>query len=96
LNLAPTTCPLPKFKDHIPKFSGNNIVSTNEHIVAFSNAFHNIEANDNDTCLHLFVNYLEGKSTHDFFDLPPKILFTWEELFDWFKSTYGQSKNLAE
>jgi hypothetical protein len=28
LNLAPATHPLPKFKDHIPKFSGNNIVTT--------------------------------------------------------------------
>jgi hypothetical protein len=94
LNLAPATHPLPKFKDHIPKFSGNNIVSTNEHLVAFSN--HNIGANDNDTCMHLFVNSLEGKEIIDFFDLPPKILSTWKELVYWFKSTYGQSKSLTE
>jgi hypothetical protein len=47
---------------------------------------------DNDTCMHLFVNSLEGKAVTDFFDLPPKILSTWEELIYWFKSTYGQSK----
>jgi hypothetical protein len=40
LNLAPTTCPLPKFKEHLPSFSGNNIVTTNEHLVAFSNVCH--------------------------------------------------------
>jgi hypothetical protein len=61
--------------------------------VAFSNACHNIGANDNDTCMHLFVNSLEGKAVNDFFDLPPKIISTWEELFYWFKSTYGQSKS---
>jgi hypothetical protein len=61
LNLAPATRPLPKFKENLPKFSGNNIVSTNEHLVAFSNACHNIGANDNDTCMRLFVNSLEGK-----------------------------------
>jgi hypothetical protein len=80
LNLAPTTHSLPKFKEHIPSFSGNNTITTNEHLVAFSNACHNIGANDNDTCMHLFVNSLEGKVAEDFFDLPPKILSTWEEL----------------
>jgi hypothetical protein len=92
LNLALATCPLPKFKEHLPRFSGNNIVITNEHFVEFSNACHNIGANDNDTCMRLFVNSLEGKVATDFFDLPPKILSTWEELVYWFKYTYGKSK----
>jgi hypothetical protein len=69
LNLAPTTRPLPKFKEHLPKFSRNNTVSTNEHLVAFSNACHNIGANDNETCMCMFVNYLEGKVAVDLFDL---------------------------
>jgi hypothetical protein len=90
LNLAPTTRPLPKFKEHLPRFSRNNNVTTNEHLVAFYNSCHNIGANDNDTCMCLFINSLEGKATADFFDLPPKILSTWEELLYWFKSTYGQ------
>jgi hypothetical protein len=46
--------------------------------------------------MRLFVNSLEGKETVDFFDLPPKILSTWEELVYWFKSTYGQYKSLTE
>jgi hypothetical protein len=79
LNLAPATCPLPKFKEHLPRFLGNNIVFTNEHLVAFSNACHNIGSNDNDTCMRLFFNSLEGKVVADFFELPPKILSTWEE-----------------
>ena len=58
----------------------------------FSNPCHNIGANDNDTCMRLFVNSLEGKAAADFFDLPPNILSTWEELFYWFRSTYGKSK----
>jgi hypothetical protein len=33
LNLAPATQPLPKFKDHLPRFSGNGTVTTNEHLV---------------------------------------------------------------
>jgi hypothetical protein len=77
LNLAPVTHSLPKFKEHLPRFLGNNIVTTNEHLVAFSNSCHNIGANDNDTCMHLFVTLLEGKAATDFFDVPPKILSTW-------------------
>jgi hypothetical protein len=96
LNLAPVTRMLPKFKENIPKFSWNNIVSTYEHLVTFSNACHNIKSNDNDTCMCLFFNSLERKAAADFFYLPPKILSTWEELVYWFKSTYGKSKSPAE
>ena len=79
LNLAPATRPLPKFKDNLPRFSGNNMATTNEYLVEFYNACHNIGANENDTCMHVFVNSLEGKVAADFFDLPPKILSTWEK-----------------
>ena len=64
--------------------------------MAFSNAFHKIGTNDNDTFMRFVVNSLEGKTTADLFDLPPKILSTWEELFYWFQSTYGQSKSPAK
>jgi hypothetical protein len=75
---------------------GNNTVNTNEHLVEFSNACHNIGTNENDTCMRLFVNSLEGKVAGDFFDLPPNILSTWEELVYWLKSTYGKFKSSAE
>jgi hypothetical protein len=44
----------------------------------------------------LFFNSLEGKVVADLFDIPPKILSTWEELVYWFKYTYGKSKIPAE
>jgi hypothetical protein len=84
LNLALSTHPPPKIKENIPRFSVNNTVTTNKHLVEFYNACHNIGANDNDTFICLFVNSLEGKATDDFFDLPPKIFSTWEELIYWF------------
>jgi hypothetical protein len=89
LNLALATRPLPKFKENLLRFSGNNTVTMNKHLVAFYNACHNIGANENDTCMHLFINSLEGKDADDFFDLPPKIMSTWEELIYLFRSTYG-------
>jgi hypothetical protein len=92
LNLAPTTHLLPKFKEHLPRFWGNNTIPTNEHLVAFSNSCHKIGANDNDTFMQLFANSLEGKDVVNFFDLPPKITSTWEEKIYYFISTYGQYK----
>jgi hypothetical protein len=85
-NLAPVTHPLQKFKDHFPRLSGNGIDTKNEHLVSFSNSCHNIGANDNDTCMHLFVNSLEGKSIADFFDLPPKILSVSNGSHSWIAS----------
>jgi hypothetical protein len=92
LNLALAIHPLQKFKENLPRFLGNNIITTNEHLVTFSNAFHNIGANDNDTWMRLFVNSFEGKVVADFFYLPPKILSTWEELVYWFKSKSPNEK----
>jgi hypothetical protein len=96
LNLTHAFRPIPKFKKHLPRFSGNNMVTTNGHLVAFSNAYDNIGVNDIETCMLLFVNSLEGKATTNLFDLPPKIISTWEELVYWFKTTYGQSKSPVE
>jgi len=61
-----------------------------EHLVAFSNTCHDIGESDNDTCMILFVNSLEGKVVSDFFELPPKVSSTWDELCCWIKSTYRQ------
>jgi hypothetical protein len=58
LNLALATHLLPKFKEHLPRFLGNNTITMNDHLVAFSNSCHNIGSNDNDTCMRLFVNSL--------------------------------------
>jgi hypothetical protein len=94
--LNPTINPILKFKDNLPKFSNNGTIFINEHLVAFSNACHNIGANDNDMCTILFVNSLEGKFVVDFFELPPKVFLTWDELDYWSKSTYGQPQSPAD
>ena len=35
LNLAPARAPLPKFKDYLPKFSGNGTCTVEDHLNAF-------------------------------------------------------------
>jgi hypothetical protein len=96
LNLALATHPLPKLKENLPRFPRNNTVTVSEHLAAFSNACHNIGANDNETSMCLFVNSIEEKAVENFFDFPPKILSTWEDLVYWFKYTYGKSKSSVE
>lgn len=76
LNLALVNDPLPKFKYHLPKFSGNGVTMANEHLVDFSNACINIGVNDNDICMHLFINSLEGRVTTKFFEFPSKVFST--------------------
>jgi hypothetical protein len=39
--------------------------------------------------MFLIVDSIEGKSATNFFDLPLKIVSTWEELVYWYKSTFG-------
>ena len=77
-NLAPTTNPYKKCTYHLPKFSGNGMKSMNEHLTTFSNAYVSIWAHNNDTCICLFVNSLEGRATMNFMTylkryLPPSM-----------------------
>jgi hypothetical protein len=65
LHITPAANTLPKFNDHFPIFLGNGTISTKEHLIAFSNACHNIGMNYKDTCMLLFINYLEGKVVVD-------------------------------
>lgn len=76
LNIVPATNPLPKFKDHLPKFFGNGVTTANENLVALSNACNNIGAHDNGTCMRLFVNSLEGRAAAEFFYFADQIFST--------------------
>jgi len=54
LNLNYARKPLPKFKYYLPKFSRNDTCMIEDHLNVFLNAFHNIRANCNDTCMRQF------------------------------------------
>ena len=96
LNLNPARQPLPKFKDYLPKFSGNGTCTVEDHLNAFSNSCHNIGENNNNTCMRLFVISLEGKAAMNLFDLPSESFSTWDELYYWFQSTFGKPQTLAD
>lgn len=96
LNLNPARQPLPKFKDYLPKFSRNGPCMVEDHLNDFSNAFHNIGVNNNDTCMRLFVNSIEGKAAADFFHLLAKSFSTWDGLYYWFRSTFEQPQTIVD
>lgn len=96
LNLSPVNGPLPKFNDHFPKLSVGGTINSKEHLITFSNTFHNIGENDNDTCMRFFINSLLCKVVVDFLELPSKTFSTWDEIFYWFKSTYGEPRSMID
>lgn len=69
LNLTPFATPLPKFKDNLPRFSGNDTCFVEEHLNAFSNACNNIGSNGNGVFMRIFVNTLEGRATTNLFNV---------------------------
>ena len=87
LHLAPSTAPLLKFKDYLPKFLDIGTCTVEEHLNGFSNCYNNIGSNSNHVCMRLLVNTLKAKETTDFFNFPPKSSSNWAILCYWFKSS---------
>lgn len=88
--------PLPKFKDHLSNFSIDGTITTNEYLISFSEADHNIGENDNYTCMRLFFNSFASKAVANLFEFHSKAFSTWDELCYWFKSTYGEPQSLID
>jgi hypothetical protein len=73
--------PLPhKFKQHLPLFHGDGNATVVEHICAFSNACIIHGVNDNNSCMLLFMNSLQGNVVSLFANLPDECISTWYEL----------------
>jgi hypothetical protein len=69
-----------KFKNHMPLFHGDRIVTVIEHLHAFSNACIILGVNDNNSCMLLFMNSLQGDATSLISNLPDGCISTYFEL----------------
>jgi hypothetical protein len=69
---------------------------TIEHLRAFSNACAILGVNNNDSCMLLFMNSLQGDVASLFSSLPDGCISTWFELSYWFTSTFGHLDNPYE
>jgi hypothetical protein len=67
-----------------------------EHLRAFSNACTILGVNENDSCMLLFMNSLQGNVASLFSNLPDECISTWSELSYWFTSTFGHLDNPYE
>jgi hypothetical protein len=64
-----------------------------EHIHAFSNACTIPGVNNNDSCMLLFINSLQGDAASLFANLSIGCISTWFELYYWFTLTFGHLDN---
>jgi hypothetical protein len=80
----------------LPLFHGDGTVTVVEHLRAFSNACTILGVNDNDSCMLLFMNSLQGNAASLFSNLPDECISTWFELSYWFTSTFGHLDNPYE
>jgi hypothetical protein len=70
--------PLPnKFKNHLPLFHGDGTVTVIEHLHVFSNACAILGVNNNDSCMLLFMNPLQGDVASLFYSLLDACISTW-------------------
>ena len=69
-----------KFKDHLPLFRGDGTVTTIEHLRAFLNVCAILGVNNNDGCMLLFINSLQGDVSLLFSSLLDECISTWFEL----------------
>ena len=77
LKFAHPVNPLPhKVKQHLSLFHGDGIVKVVEHLRAFSNACTILGVNNNDICMLLFMNSLQGDATSLFANLPDGCIST--------------------
>jgi hypothetical protein len=69
--------PLPhKFKNHLPLFHGDGTVTVIEHLRVFSNACAILGVNNNDSCMLMFMNSLQGDVASLFANLPDGCIST--------------------
>jgi hypothetical protein len=64
-----------------------------EDLHAFSNDCIILGVNDNDSCMLLFMNSLQGSATSLFSNLPGECISTWSELSYQFTYTFGNLDN---
>jgi hypothetical protein len=97
LNLSYLINPLSyKFKKHLPLFLGDGNVIVEEHLHAFSNACTILGVIENDSCMLLFKNSLQGNVASLFANLSHECISTWFEISCWLTSTFGHLDNPYE
>jgi hypothetical protein len=75
LNIRHPIKSLPKFNDHLPIFNDDGIITTYEHLQDFSNSCTILGKYNNDRCMLLFINSIQGHATSIFVILLDEVSF---------------------
>ena len=76
--------PVRDYQDFMPKFIGAEGVTTEEHLEAFYSYVDNLDINEEDVWMRVFVQSLDGEARKWFRNLPPSSIADIEGLDDVF------------
>ena len=90
LNAMPTG----DYQEFMPKFNGIEGVTAEEHLEAFYSYGDNLDINEEDVWMRVFVQSLDGEVRKWFRELPPRSIADIEALDDVFLKHWGNNKDL--
>jgi len=86
--------PVGEYHKYMPKFTGTEGVTTEEHLEAFYSYGDNLDIGENDVWMRVFVQSFDGEARKWFRELPKRSITDIEALDDAFLKQWGDKKNL--
>ncbi len=90
LNAMPTG----EYQKYMPKFTGTEGVTTEEHLESFYSYADNLDISEDDVWMRVFVQSLDGEARKWFRELTPRSIEDIEALDDAFLKHWGDKKDL--
>ena len=91
LNAMPTG----EYQKYMPKFTGTEGVTAEEHLESFYSYADNLDINEDDVWIRVFVQSLDGKARKWFKELPNRSIADIEALDDAFLKHWGNKKTFC-
>lgn len=82
-----------KVRDKIPKFTGNNVITCEEHLKSFIDKINDCEIENEDVFMKLFVQSMVEDARDWYRGLPENSITSWDEFIRNFKEQYVEHVN---
>lgn len=86
--------PAGEYQKYMPKFTGTDGVTAEEHLESFFSYANNLDISENDVWMRVFVHSLDGEARKWFRELTPRYITDIEALDDAFLKHWGDKKYL--
>ena len=90
MNVVPTR----EYQKYMPKFTGIEGVTAEEHLESFYSYADNLDISEDDVWVRVFVQSLDGEASKWFKELTPRSIVDIEALHDAFLKHWGDKKDL--